>query len=243
MVSWRRRVECWRRRSRFRRATRLTGRGSTSTWNAPRHGSLCFHPSLLPAFRGGAALAWQIMLGAKESGVSVFRVTDGVDAGPLLVQRGGVEIEPSDTMGSLYFDKLFPMGVTAVLDAVNAVAEGNAQYVDQVEQGASEQGLVTANVARIDWEQTAVDVDRKIRGCDPSPGAVAELEEEPVCLFGARLAETESAATPGKVIGVEGGALQIACGRGSIVVEKARRPKGKKLSASELGIRENGRFH
>jgi methionyl-tRNA formyltransferase len=208
----------------------------------PEHGSLCFHPSLLPAYRGGAALAWQIMLGAKESGVSVFRVTDGVDAGPLVIQRGGVEIEPADTMGTLYFDKLYPLGVTAVLDAVAAVADGTADYREQSEEGASEQGLVTAEVARIDWQKSAVDIDRQIRGCDPSPGAIAELEGEPVRLFCSRLEETESAGTAGKVIAAKGGALQIACGSGSIVVEKARRAEGKKLPAAELGICADGQF-
>jgi methionyl-tRNA formyltransferase len=211
--------------------------------DAPAHGSLCFHPSLLPAYRGGAALAWQIMLGAVESGVSVFRVTDGVDAGPLVVQRGGVAIEPGDTMGTLYFDKLYPLGVTALVDAVAAVADGTAVYREQSEEGASEQGLVTVEAARIDWAESAVQVDRKIRGCDPSPGAVAELDGELVCLFGARFEETESRATPGTVIAVLDGALQIACGRGSVVVDKARRPKAKKLPAAELGIREDGQFH
>ena len=211
--------------------------------DAPAHGSLCFHPSLLPAYRGGAALAWQIMLGAKETGVSVFRVADGVDTGPLVVQRGGVAIEPDDTMGSLYFKKLYPLGVTAVLDAVAAVADGTADYREQSEEGASEQGLVTAEAARIDWRESAVNVDRKIRGCDPSPGAVAALDGELVCLFGARLEETESAPAPGTVMAVLGGSLQIACGHGSVVVDKARRPKGKKLPAAELGIRKDGQFH
>ncbi|MBW2387015.1 MAG: methionyl-tRNA formyltransferase, partial [Deltaproteobacteria bacterium] len=210
--------------------------------DAPELGSLCFHPSLLPAFRGGAALAWQIMLGAEESGVSVFRVTEGVDAGPLVVQRGGVTIELHETMGSLYFDKLYPLGVEAVLEAVAAVDAGTAEYREQSETGASEQGLVTDEVARIDWNRPALQIDRQIRGCDPSPGAVAESAGELVRLFGARLEETDSRETPGKVLAAKGGALQIACGQGSISVEKARRPEGKKLPASELGIVADGQF-
>jgi methionyl-tRNA formyltransferase len=210
--------------------------------DAPELGSLCFHPSLLPAFRGGAALAWQIMLGAEESGVSVFRVTEGVDAGPLVVQRGGVTVDPHETMGSLYFDKLYPLGVEAVLEAVAAVDAGTAEYREQSETGASEQGLVTDEVSRIDWNRPALQIDRQIRGCDPSPGAIAELAGELVRLFGARLEEADSRETPGKVLAAEGGTLQIACGQGSISVEKARRPEGKKLPASELGIVADGQF-
>jgi len=84
----------------------------------PKHGSICFHPSLLPRYRGGAALAWQIMLGEKESGVSVFHVTEGVDEGPLVVQKGGVVISDSDTTASLYFEKLYAIGVDAMVEAV-----------------------------------------------------------------------------------------------------------------------------
>ncbi len=210
--------------------------------DAPKHGSLCFHPSLLPAYRGGAALAWQIMLGATQSGVSVFRVTEGVDAGPLVVQRGGVEIEPHDTMGSLYFDKLYPLGVEAMLEAVTAVANATAVYTEQGHEGASEQGLVKDEAARIDWRQPAVQVDRKIRGCDPSPGALAELAGKPIRMFGSRLLETDSRAKPGEVLAVEGGALQIACGEGSVRVEKARSSDGKKAAAAELGVDEDDQF-
>src|SRR5262245_17801401 len=76
----------------------------------PRHGSLCYHPSLLPRYRGGAALQWQVMLGEPETGVSIFIPDDGVDTGPIAVQRGGVQIAPDDTAGSLFFKKLHPLG-------------------------------------------------------------------------------------------------------------------------------------
>lgn len=210
--------------------------------DAPPHGSLCFHPSLLPAYRGGAALAWQIMLGAEESGVSVFRVTDGVDAGPLVVQRGGVEIEPTDTMASLYFDKLYPLGVEAMVEAVEAVAAGTATFTEQSSQGVSEQGLVRDEDARIDWNASAVEIDRKIRGCDPSPGALADWDGQPVRLFGGRLVEASSNHLPGSVLAVDGGAAVVACGRGSVGVAKVRGADGKKVSAAEFGLKRDDRL-
>ena len=205
----------------------------------PPQGSLCFHPSLLPAYRGGAALAWQIMLGARESGVSVFRVTDGVDAGPLVVQHGGVEIESTDTMASLYFDKLYPIGVEAMLEAVEAVASGTAQYTEQSSEGVSEQGLVRDDDARIAWTESAVDIDRKIRGCDPSPGAIAEFKGEAVRLFGAALVEKDSSNPPGSIVAVVDGAVHVACGSGSVRVAKVRGSDGKKLTAAEFGLNQD----
>jgi formyltetrahydrofolate dehydrogenase len=142
--------------------------------DAPRHRSVCFHPSLLPAFRGGAALAWQIMEGASESGISIFQPDEGVDTGPLYRQVGGVPIEPTDTMASLYFDKLYPMGVEGMVDVVAEIDAGTARLEAQRSEGASFQGLVDDAVARIDWSEDVARVDRRIRACDPGPGAWAE---------------------------------------------------------------------
>ena len=123
--------------------------------DAPERASLCFHPSLLPRYRGGAAVAWQIILGAEEAGVSVFRPDAGVDTGPIVVQRGGVRIGPEDTAGSLYYRELYPLGVEAVVEAVAQVARGTAAYRPQDEAAASFQGLVDDTVARIDWRRPA----------------------------------------------------------------------------------------
>ena len=210
--------------------------------DAAAHGSLCFHPSLLPAFRGGAALAWQIMLGASESGVSVFKVTDRVAAGPLVVQRGGVAIEATDTMASLYFDKLFPIGVEAMLEAVAAVAAGTARFTEQSTDGVSEQGLVRDADARIDWSASAIDIDRKIRGCDPSPGAIAEWNGQQVRLFGAALGDEASGRPPGSILAVDDGAVLVACGTGSVRVAKMRGDDGKKRSAAEFGLRQDDKL-
>src|SRR5206468_13088848 len=114
----------------------------TEIVDGPRHASLCFHPSLLPRFRGGNALAWQILLGATEAGVTVFRPDAGVDTGPIAVQKGGVPISPTDTAASLYFDKLYPLGLDAIAEAVAAIDAGTAVLRAQEEVDASHQGLV-----------------------------------------------------------------------------------------------------
>jgi methionyl-tRNA formyltransferase len=202
----------------------------------PRHGSLCFHPSVLPAYRGGAALAWQIILGATESGVSVFRVDGGVDAGPIAVQKRGVAISSTDTTASLYFDKLYPLGVEAMVEAVSGVADGTATFTAQSEAGASFQGLVTDAVARIDWSRPAEEIDRLIRGCTPGPGAIAAHAGEIVRLFGSRLLDGDCDASAGTVLGSEGDELVIAAGRSRIAVSKIRRGKGGKLAAAEAGL-------
>ena len=201
---------------------------------APPLGSLCFHPSLLPAYRGGAAIPWQIILGARETGVTVFRPDAGVDTGPIVVQKGGVAIEDSDNAATLYFQKLYPLGVGAMLEAVDAVDRGAARPRAQDEAGASFQGLVSDEVARIDWRRPAVELDRLVRGCDPSPGAWAERAGgEPLRLFDARLVREAPEEAPGTVLGLVEGRLHLAAAGGRLAIGKLRVGAGAKCAAGE----------
>jgi len=208
----------------------------TEIVDAPRHRSLCFHPSLLPRFRGGSALAWQIILGERESGVTVFQPDAGADTGPIVVQKGGVEIRDTDSAGSLYFDKLYPLGVEAILEAVAAVAAGTARFVPQDESLATAQGLATDEVARLDWTREARDLDRLIRGCDPQPGAHARWRGETLRLFDGRLLSGAADAPAGSVLGLEDGRLVLAARGGRLSVGRVRLGGGKKLAAAEAGL-------
>ena len=209
----------------------------------PPQRSLCFHPSLLPRFRGGSALAWQIILGERESGVSVFRPDEGVDTGPIVVQKGGVAIEPADTAGSLYFKKLYPLGVESVVEAVRQVADGTARYTQQDESQASFQGLVSDADARIDWSRPAEELDRLARGCDPQPGAWAERDGEVVRLFDVQLVSDAGAGEPpGRVLGLEAGRLLVAAQSGRLSVGRLRVGSGGKLAAAEAGLSPGDRL-
>lgn len=210
--------------------------------DAPRHASLCFHPSLLPRFRGGAAIPWQIMLGAEEAGVTVFRPDAGVDTGPIVVQKGGVRIGPEDSAGSLYYRALYPLGVEAIAEAVEQVDEGRAAYRPQDESQASFQGLVDDAVARLDWSRSARELDRWIRGCDPQPGAWALRGGDEVRLFDARLEAGEDAAPPGTLLEAEGGRLAIAAKGGIVSFARARVAGGPKQPAREAGLRAGDRL-
>jgi len=205
--------------------------------DAPPLGSLCFHPSLLPLFRGGAAIPWQIILGATETGVTVFVPDAGVDTGPIVVQKGGIAIADTDNAASLYFDKLYPLGVEAVLEAVDAVDRGAARPRAQDESRATFQGLVTDEVARIDWQRPAAEVARLVRGCDPNPGAHAlRASGERVRLYDARLAAEEPGAPPGTVLGADAGRLAIAARGGRVTIGRLRVGDSAKVAAADAGL-------
>jgi methionyl-tRNA formyltransferase len=186
-----------------------------NVFEVPRLGSVCFHPSLLPKYRGGSAIPWQIIKGETNGGVTVFWVDPGIDTGPILLQKGAV-IGPDDTAGSLYFNKLSPLGVDAVLEAVELVASGKAPRIAQDEAQASYDPLCRDEHAVIDWSQPVGELYNLIRGCDPQPGAYTMFNGEKLRLYDTRRAEGTHApgviadvSEEGILIGARGGALRV----------------------------------
>jgi methionyl-tRNA formyltransferase len=198
--------------------------------DAPRHKSLCFHPSLLPRFRGGAALQWQIILGERESGVSIFVPDDGVDTGPVVVQKGGVVLAPTETTATLFFEKLQPLGIEALVEATELVASGRARPRKQDESRATAQGLVDDAVAAIHLDAPAHEIDRLVRGCDPQPGAFLRISGRPVRLFEASLLPPSGGAEPGTVVSSDGAGLAIALRGGVLRVKRVRADAGKEVA-------------
>jgi methionyl-tRNA formyltransferase len=189
--------------------------------DAPQLASICFHPSLLPAYRGGSAINWQIINGERVGGVTLFRPDEGIDTGPIYLQRE-LEIGPDETAGSYYYGTVFEPGVAATLDAVELVVGGRAKPAGQDEAQASYQPLCRSEHAGVDWSAPTQKVHDLIRGCDPSPGAHSTLQERAVSFFGSRRRTTEAVAAPGTVIGLDDDGLEIATGDGSVTVAKLK---------------------
>ena len=143
--------------------------------NLPTHGSIQYHPSLLPAYRGASAINWPIIKGETETGLSIFWPDNGLDTGDVLIQKK-TPIGPNDTLGTVYFDRLFPMGVEAMLESVDLVKAGKAPRIKQDEAHATYEGRCTAENAKIDWGKPWEQIDRLIRGCNPAPGAWTTLD-------------------------------------------------------------------
>ena len=136
----------------------------------PKHGMIQFHPSLLPLHRGPASIPWAIIRGRSETGLTIFRPTPGLDEGPVILQKR-VAIGPDDTAASLYFDKIFPLGVEALLQAADLVVAGRATEWTQDESQATYEGWVREAESRINWASHVDFVYDLIRGCNPAPGA------------------------------------------------------------------------
>jgi methionyl-tRNA formyltransferase len=199
--------------------------------NTPTHGSIQYHPSLLPRHRGPSAINWAIIEGDPKTGVAVFWPDEGLDTGPVLMLRE-VEIAPADTLGSLYFDKLFPLGVEAMTESVDLVRAGRAPKLAQDEEQATYESWCRKDDVEVDWSRPVADVHNLIRGADPRPGAWTTIGGEEVDLLDSRRVDDDPGAPAGEVIAVHDDELVIAADGGAIAIRVVR-PGGEKVAAGE----------
>jgi methionyl-tRNA formyltransferase len=207
--------------------------------NVPKFGTIQFHPSLLPLHRGASSMSWAIICGRTETGFSIFRPTDGLDEGPVILTRA-VRIEPEDTLGSLYFGKIFPMGVAGLVEAADLVVAGKAPALTQYEPDAGYEGIIREAESRINWANHVDITYNLIRGCDPAPGAWTTMDGKKLFVFNAakRTARTFSE-VKGKKLGevVAVGPKLVVHGQGGFVeIERVRPDGGRKVAVPEAGI-------
>lgn len=199
--------------------------------DAPTLGSICYHPSLLPRHRGGSAINWAIIMGDRETGLSIFWADAGIDTGPILLQKA-VPIGEDDTTGSLYFNRLFPLGVEAIVESVELIEAGRAPRLVQDEGLATYEPLCNDKVARIDWQQPGQEVYNLVRGCDPQPGAYTFFRGEKVRLLEARRIQGRPLGRPGEVVSVETGGVTVGLVDGLLRIAKVRTDAGKMEAAA-----------
>src|SRR5207237_2519744 len=203
----------------------------------PKHGTIQYHPSLLPKYRGPSSINWPISRGEKKTGLTIFRPTDGLDEGPVILQKE-TEISPDDTLGTVYFDRLFPMGVKAMLEAADLVMAGRHEEVVQDETQAAYEGWCRKAEARLNWANHVDFIYNTIRGCNPAPGAWTALAGQELQIYDARkhIVRTFGAVKGklGEVVEVTDKSFQVSAQGGRIEVLRAKLGEGKKLAAAEL---------
>ena len=200
--------------------------------NVPKLGSIQYHPSLLPLHRGPSSINWPIIMGRKKTGLSIFWPDNGLDTGPILMQKE-VEIKDDDTLGSLYFNHLFPMGVEAMLESVDLVRDGKAPKIPQDESKATYEGWCRDEDVEIDWSKTRQEVWNLIRGSNPQPGAWTRHGDTTLKIFDCVKQEAAEGASPGQVTAVGDEGISVACGDGQIRIQRVRPAGAKKMTAAE----------
>ena len=203
----------------------------------PKHGMIQFHPSLLPLHRGPSSIPWAIIRGRSETGLSIFRPTPGLDEGPVVLQKR-VPIGPDDTAGSLYFDKIFPLGVQALVEAADLVVSGRATETTQDESHATYEGWVRDAESRITWAHHIDFIYDLIRGCNPAPGAWTTLAGKKIQIFDAKKHPFRTfGAVKGKigeVSEITPNSFFVTAQGGRVEVLRAKHEDGKKIAAAEF---------
>ncbi|MDE2607922.1 MAG: methionyl-tRNA formyltransferase [Burkholderiales bacterium] len=205
--------------------------------NIPRHGTIQFHPSLLPKHRGPSSISWPIATGARETGITIFRPTDGLDEGPVILQKS-CAIGPDETLGEVYFNKLFPLGVQALLKATDLVLAGKHTEQAQDEREATYEGWLHDDEAEIHWPGHVDTIYDLIRACNPAPGAWMMLDGVKVRVYDCRKHVVGRFVSrghkPGDVAGVTENSIVLWAQGGLIEILKLRPEGGGKMGAGDF---------
>ena len=210
----------------------------------PPLGCLNIHASLLPRWRGAAPIHRAIEAGDAETGVTIMRMEEGLDTGPMLL-RQAVPISALDTTGSLH-DKLAGLGGAMIVDALRQLEAGTLKEQPQPQQGVTYASKISREEAALDFTQPAAVLARKVRAFNPFPGATGQFAGTAVKIWQAEAVPSASAAPAGAILAADArqGVL-VACGEGALRLTQLQKPGGKRLSAADFlkgFAMEDGRF-
>lgn len=197
---------------------------------APRLGTIQYHPSLLPLHRGPSSINWPIAMGRKETGLSIFWPDEGLDEGPILMQKK-VDIGPDETLGDVYFKKLFPLGVEAMLESVDLVKAGKAPRLPQDHSKKTYESWFKKEIAEIDWSKPAGEIYNMIRAANPAPGAWGTINGVKLDIFDST--STDGKGRPGEILSISDAGMAVAGAGGAILVKRVRAPGGQKIAAAD----------
>jgi len=201
--------------------------------NFPSSGTIQYHPSLLPLHRGPSSINWPIINGETETGLTIFWPDDGLDTGPVLMQKH-VTIAPDATLGSVYFNKLYPLGVEAMIESVDLVRNGNAPKIVQDDSKATYESWCKASDVAVDWTAEIATVYNMIRGADPQPGANTTFNGTKLSLYNVESSSYGSEVRePGAVVEIGVEKIVVTAANGSVAIGRVRAAGGKKIGAIE----------
>ena len=194
-----------------------------------RHGAINVHASLLPRWRGAAPIQRALLAGDAETGVSIMQLDEGLDTGPVLTQRRLV-VGPDDDSGMLH-DRLAQLGAEALVATLADVGAGAARATPQPQAGVTYAPKVEKAETRLDWQRSALELERAVRAFRPAPGALTRLAGEPVKVWRSRI--VAGAGTPGSVLRSDD-ALHVACGFGALALEELQPAGGRRMPSAEF---------
>ena len=196
-----------------------------------RLGALNIHASLLPRWRGAAPIQRALLAGDSETGISIMRMNEGLDTGPVLAKRA-VPIGPTDDAGRLH-DKLAELGAELMQEVLSGIESGRfPEERPQRDSEATYAHKIQKQDLALRWSRPARELERMVRAFSPSPGATAILDGESLKIWRAAIAR--GAGEPGELLKAEGDSIVVACGEGALQLIELQRAGGKRMAAGEF---------
>ena len=214
-----------------------------SILDMPKYGCINVHASLLPKYRGAAPIQWAVINGDPVTGVTIQQMDIGVDTGDIIVTKE-LAISEDETGGGL-FDKLAVVGAEACLEALTQIENGTATRTPQNHEEATHVSMISKEFGNIDWNKSAAEIERLIRGLNPWPSAYTKLDGKTFKIWKAKVVDSTTEALPGSVIRVDKGVLEVQTGNGVLSLLEVQL-EGKKRMEVDAFLRgyqvEQGSF-
>jgi methionyl-tRNA formyltransferase len=199
----------------------------------PRPGCLNIHGSLLPRWRGAAPIHRALLAGDARTGVTIMQLDEGLDTGPTLLERSRA-IGPHETSGDLH-DALAELGAQALIAAIEGLSSGALRPHPQPAEGVTYAAKIEKSEAHLDWNLSAVELDRRIRAFNPWPVAETAFAGETLRIWRAAVADPASAGSPpGTLLGMDAAGLRVACGQGVLSISELQRAGRKPVPARDF---------
>ena len=178
-------------------------------------------------------MQWAVLAGEKETGVTIHYIDEGIDSGDIILQER-VTIDPHDSVKTLYFEKLYPLGIKLLAEAVALIRDGRAPRQVQDHAQATYDPLITEKDLAIQWQDPVDLIYRQVRAGDPAPGASTNLRGDKLKVWSGRPVSTLGEGQPGEIVAIDSDGFVVRCGDGCFQVERVQIPTSKKTPAPQL---------
>ena len=207
---------------------------SQALLDMPKYGCINVHASLLPKYRGAAPIQWAVINGEQTTGVTIQQMDIGIDTGDIIAQEA-LTLAADETGGSL-FDKLAAVGASLCVKAMEQIASGTATRTPQDESAATHTSMIRKDFGHIDWNKSAREIERLIRGLNPWPSAYTHLDGKTLKIWKATVKGSESGEKPGCIVDVTRDAILVQTGEGVLQLDEIQL-EGKKRMACDAFLR------
>ena len=203
-----------------------------SILDMPKHGCINVHASILPKYRGAAPIQWAVINGDAVTGVTIQQMDIGVDTGDIIIIKE-LAIAEDETGGGL-FDKLAVVGAEACVEALEQIANGTATRTPQNHEEATHVSMISKEFGIIDWNKSAVEIERLIRGLNPWPSAYTKLDDKTFKIWKAAVKAENTSEKPGTVCKITKDGLDVQTGEGVLSLVEVQLEGKKRMDAGSF---------